>query len=306
MPLAPWKNTDVIPTYPLQPRNPARPDLLEISRGGAAGGGLDFSNCLVPHRKDYYLLVLVRRGSSRHWVDMRPYTLQPDMFYSTTPRQVHLKESLEPLDGTALAFAPDFLRLSDLETLTQLPLLSNPANGHELRLQPADIVFLEDVFGRLQAEHDQQRPWRTEMLRADLKTALIYLSRLYQAQYGDAAPAEPPLLERFTALLEAHHHALHQVADYAALLHLSAGHLNERIKQQSGQTPLALIQARRALEAKRYLFHTELNVAEVAFALGFEDPSYFGRFFRRSTGQTPMLYRAATREMYQQNGRLSG
>lgn len=297
MPATAKPNT-AIPTYPLYPRYASGNDLLEIN----ASNGEIFRPChadfLVPHRKSYFLLVLVRQSSSRHWVDMRPYDLQADTLYFTTPRQVNLKEQAAPLTGTLVAFEPEFLQLADLE-MAQLPLLTNPANGHELRLRPADIAFLEEVFGRMRQEFGQQRPWRTEMLRADLKTALIYLSRLYQEQYEVAVPTAPPLLERFVALLEAHHAVLHQASEYADLLHLSPGHLNERIKQQSGQTPLTLIQARLALEAKRRLFHTEDSVAEIAFALGFEDPSYFGRFFRQRVGQSPAAYRAATREMYQ-------
>ena len=137
------------------------------------------------------------------------------------------------------------------------------------------------------------------MLRAGLRAVLVHLSRLHQQQYGHLPAPAFTLLEKFTALVETHHAALHQVAQYAELLHLSPGYLNERVRRLSGQPALAHIHARLVLEAKRYLFHTRLSAAEISFALGFEDPSYFGRFFRRDVGRSPAGYRAATVEMYQ-------
>jgi AraC-like DNA-binding protein len=52
------------------------------------------------------------------------------------------------------------------------------------------------------------------------------------------------------------------------------------------------------LEAKRLLFHSERSIKEIAFELGFEDASYFNRFFKRIAQTTPAVYRSATREMY--------
>ena len=86
---------------------------------------------------------------------------------------------------------------------------------------------------------------------------------------------------------------------YAALLHLSAGHLGEVVKAQSGKPAIAHIQERLVLEARRLLFHTPHSVKEIGFDLGFADASYFNRFFKRQTGVTPAAYRASSRKMYQ-------
>lgn len=255
---------------------------------------------LAPHRKNFYFLVVMRRGGGRHWVDMRSYSQQANTAYFTAPHQVRLLEEATPFAGTVLGFTAEFLGRDHPAGGAALPLLAPATPGYELRLQAADLAFLEPVLAHMLAEYQQQRPWRLEMLRADLRAVLIHLSRLCQQQYTTPTP-EPTLLEKFTALVETHYPARHRVAQYAELLHLSPGHLNERVRQLSGQPALAHIRARLVLEAKRYLFHTSLSAAEISFALGFDDPSYFGRFFRRDTGHSPAAYRAATREMYQQN-----
>jgi AraC family transcriptional activator of pobA len=99
-------------------------------------------------------------------------------------------------------------------------------------------------------------------------------------------------------LVNEHYSEKHDVAAYANMLNMSAGHLGEVIKQQSGKTAIELIHERLTLEAKRLLFHTENSIKEISFELGFEDASYFNRFFKRISEQTPLAYRNDTRKMY--------
>lgn len=202
-----------------------------------------------------------------------------------------------------MGFTAEFLGLDQLagSVPLPLPLLASATPIPALRLQAADLAFLEPVLAHMQEEFVHQRSWHLDMQRAALRTVLIHLSRLHQQQYAAIPTTEPTLLASFTALVEIHHATQHQVAEYAALLHLSPGYLNERVCQLSGQPALTHIRARLVLEAKRQLFHTSRSVAEISFALGFDDPSYFGHFFRRAIGQSPVGYRRAAGKMYQQN-----
>jgi AraC family transcriptional activator of pobA len=91
---------------------------------------------------------------------------------------------------------------------------------------------------------------------------------------------------QFALLLEAHFRTLHAVRDYATRLHLSP------VRQ--------LIGARVLAEARHLLGTTGLTVAEVGYALGFEDASHFGRFFRQHAGCSPRAYRQNP-ALYQKN-----
>ncbi len=295
-----WPSTPPIPTYALAQCNRRGHTQFYIETGGEAGL-VPQAEFLLPHRKDFYFLVLVRQGGGRHWVDMQSFIHQANTCYLTAPHQVRLVEQAPPLGSIALGFRADFLGLDQPASFASLPLLAPAAPGHALRLHAADLAFVEPVLAHMQAEYAHQHPWYLDMLRADLRALLIHLSRLQQQQYAPTPSPEPTLLAAFTALVETHHATQHQVAQYAALLHLSPGYFNERIRHLSGQPALAHIQARLVLEAKRQLFHTPRSIAEISVALGFDDPSYFGRFFRRATGLTPASYRRVTHEMYQQN-----
>ncbi|MBC3784727.1 helix-turn-helix domain-containing protein [Spirosoma utsteinense] len=284
--------------YSLQESSSLGSSVFEITK---AGGNLRKlrSNVFVPHRKDYYFLCLVKAGNSHHWVDFIPYTTQPNRLYFTSPQQVQVKEETEPMDVIILSFTEEYLQLDENHSLRQLPIIQNPENSHELKLLPDHVLFIEDLLGKMLVEFNAGQTWRTGMLHAYMSVLLIYLSRLYTEQYqADTTSPDRTLLNRFRTYIDSRYHTLHQVADYADLLNLTPGHLNDRIKQQSGKTAIEHIHERLVLEAKRRLLHTNLSAKEIAWQLGFEDAAYFHRFFKRLAGNTPANFRTTIREMY--------
>jgi len=288
----------VIPKFALEPE-PATGNKMFRMNKVDCGMSMMRSDFLSPHRKDYYFFVLVRTGNSRHWIDMTPYTLKPDTFYFTVPHQVHLKEEAEPLDGMIMAFTEEFLALEGNSFIRQLPIIQNPYNGHELSLTSEDIVFLEDTMEKTYAEYRSHNNWQHGMLMAYVQVVLIYLSRLYTEQLSTLEKSrDRQLLKKYLSKIEESFIELHDVAAYADMLNISAGHLSEVVKEQSGKPAIAHIHERLILEAKRLLFHTEQSIKEIAFQLGFEDASYFNRFFKRLAKRTPQEYRLSSREMY--------
>jgi AraC family transcriptional regulator, transcriptional activator of pobA len=288
-----------IPKYSLQEVSANGNCLFEVVESKGEQNRQHPSIFLAPHRKDYYHLAFVKDGSSRHWVDMTPYVLKPDTFYFSVPHQVHVKEQAKPLVGTLLCFTDEFLTIEENQFLKQLPLVQNLHNGHELELSAKDVEFIEDIFGKIATEYKQKQDWRNSMLLAYLRVLLIYVSRLYTVQFvNNEALEERMLLNKFRSLIEEQYLQLHDVTAYANLLFISPGHLSEVVKQQSGKTAIEHIHERLMLEGKRLLFHTENSIKEIAFQLGFEDASYFNRFFKRLSSQTPLEYRKTTREMY--------
>ena len=257
------------------------------------------SDFLVPHRKNYYFWALVKQGSNRHWIDMKPYTLQANTFCFTVPHQVHLKEDAKPFSGFILGFTDEFLALEENSLLRQLPVIQNPDSGHQLFLKDEDVVFIEETLEKIFAENSTHNNWQHSMLTSYMRVLAIYLSRLYTAQFSNSvATPDKLLLKKYLSKIEENYATLHEVSAYADILNISAGHLGEVVKEQSGKPAIMHIHERLILEAKRLLFHTNRSIKEIAYQLGFEDASYFNRFFKRVAGDTPAVYRTATREMY--------
>ena len=286
-----------VAVYPLVPDEVAGNKYFRVHN--YEGSLPNMSDLLIPHRKDHYLLVFIRRAGGRQWIDMTPYILKDNTIYFTGPNQIILKEEFKQLWSTGIAFTREFLSFQENASLSNLPLIQNPQNGHELLLAEPDINFVEDMLARINAEYRHPSEWQQRMLTAYLTVLLTYLSRLYTEQFKDNdTSVDMLLLKNFQAKINESFRELHEVGDYASLLHISAGHLSEVVKIQSGKPAIKHIHERLTLEARRLLFHTNQSLKDIAFDLGFSDASYFNRFFKRETGVTPAEYRTNIRKMY--------
>lgn len=288
----------IIPKYALAANEATGNTMLSVNTANCSVN-YNRADFLVPHRKDYYFLVFVKQGSSRHWIDMKPYTIKPDTLYFSTPHQVNLKEEPKPFTGLSIAFTEEFLTMLENDMVRNLPIILNPHNGHQLDLNAADVIFVEDILDKIYNEYHTEDNWQHSMLKGYMQILLIYLSRLYTAHYNNTAEAnERILLQKYLQKIESNFTQFHDVVSYASMLNISAGHLSEVVKQQSGEPAISHIHKRLVLEAKRLLFHSDKSIKEIAFNLGFEDASYFNRFFKRLVNDTPAAYRIRIREMY--------
>ncbi len=287
-----------VPIYSLEPDERTGSNQFRVYQ--YEGSLPNQADLLIPHRKDHYLLVFIRHADSRQWIDMVPYPLKDNTIYFTGPDQVIVKEGFNQLWSTGIAFTDAFLALQENASLSKLPLIQNPHNGHELRLTDTDVGFVEDLLTKIRLETQQPGEFQQRMLSAYLTVLLTYLSRLYTGQFTGGEPsADKLLLRQFQARIDENFRHRHEVGEYASMLHLSAGYLSEVVKSQSGKPAIKHIHERLVLEARRLLFHTQHSLKEIAFDLGFAEASYFTRFFKRETGQTPADYRATIRKMYQ-------
>jgi len=152
---------------------------------------------------------------------------------------------------------------------------------------------LASVFRRIHDEYRADAPLRN----LSLETALIAMSIALARLSGDAEdPARRPgrsgrHFRGFIDLVERRHKEQWTVSQYAVALGITAPHLNTLCKRYAGRSAKRLIHDRLLLAARRGLAYTDRSVAAIAGDLGFADPSYFARFFRRSEGMTPSRFR---------------
>ena len=284
------------PPVPVHPFKGNGSETFTMAR--SAGGTVIEADMLLPHRKAYYLLVFVRQNQGRHWADLTSYEHRPNTVYFSEPGQILVKEEPTPFWGTHLEFTPEFVARHP--GLAELPIVQNPRHGHELRLTPTEADTVEAQLAQLEAEYQRPGEWQQRMLGACLTVLLTYLSRLYTEQYPEAEPTpDQRLLRAYQAKVEAQFREVHEVGAYATQLHISAGHLSEVIKAQTGRPAIKHLHERLVLEARRLLLHSQQPLKEIAYDLGFQNASYFTRFFKREAGTTPAEYRTSIRKMYQ-------
>ncbi|MGG7566393.1 helix-turn-helix domain-containing protein [Rhodovulum sp. DZ06] len=157
---------------------------------------------------------------------------------------------------------------------------------------PEAAAELAALFRLAAAEHAAARPGRAEALAALAEL----IGRHFARAAGRGAGREDPsaaLARAYLAWLEEHYRTQPSVADAAAALGVTATHLSRVCRQVTGRPASAHLHARLALEAKRLLVYTPMQVAQIGFSLGFADPAWFSRFFAKHAGLPPSKFRAA-------------
>jgi AraC-like DNA-binding protein len=243
------------------------------------------------HRHDFYVLGLCLEGATTHMLDFEQITIGPGEIVLIIPGQVHqaMESGGYGSNGYLIAFTADFL------LPMQIALPNYPTAP--VRLPTADLHQAKLIFSQLQKEYREQSPQYVAMLRHYLALLLVLVQR-HAAPYTQAGP---PLLARYRELLAVHFTEWTKPAQYASAMHVSADHLNEVVKQHTGQTVSAHISERRVLEAKRLLLHAKESIKEIAWHLQFNEVSYFNRFFKQHTGYTPAVFRENARGKYLSN-----
>jgi len=266
------------------------PDVLPFAMGSFDTIG-PLSRADFPHRHTFHEVVYVTGGRGLHVVDSVPSPLDPPHLSVVLPGQVHAWAHTSDLHGWVILFSDDFLLAHprDQDLLREL--------GQHRRLRPTGQAESElaALIREMDREFQAQREGFISVLQSYLHVLLLRSRRLLGAAPPEAEPGgrAAALAREFTRLLAQPGQADRSVADWAARLGVSASHLNHAVRQSTGRTPGQLIRQFRTLEAKRLLAGSDLTVRQVARRVGFADPAYFCRFFRRETGTTPGEFRRA-------------
>ncbi len=151
---------------------------------------------------------------------------------------------------------------------------------------------IEVLLPALLREYGGQAEHRQLLLESLLVSVLAWLRREPDAQAtGSARDRGRQYLAAFSVAI-GRDHARHLPLDhYAAQLGISTAHLNAVCRELAGCSALALVHARLMLEARRNLIYTSMSVRDIGDALGFADPAYFTRFFKRGSGLSPRQFR---------------
>lgn len=153
--------------------------------------------------------------------------------------------------------------------------------------RPAWNARLAALWAELHRDDDGH----VDAVAAQLTLLLVALARLAGSPDPGAGTRADPLVAEVFDVIEAHYHDGISLADVARTVGLTPGHLTTVVRERTGRTVLEWITERRMAEARRLLLHTELSVARVAGRVGYNDPAYFTRAFRRTHGTPPSAWR---------------
>lgn len=243
-----------------------------------------------PHRhNDLMQLFLVLEGEGKARLDSEWLQVAAPSLIIVPERAVHEFKWAVASDGFALSIRSHLIAALSQRIEPLSAAFSNPAI-----LDVSDSSqFLSGLFEAIHEESQESRLLKDVSLDALVRVLSIWLARNVAAESpaGSSPGRAGKHHSRFARLIDKHHKSQWSVADYASTLGITPSHLNAVCQKVTNKSALQIIHERLVLAARRELAYTERNVAGVAHHLGFADPSYFTRFFKRETGMTPAAYR---------------
>jgi AraC family transcriptional regulator, transcriptional activator of pobA len=245
-----------------------------------------------PHaHKELHHLLLVQRGGGVYSAEGARHEFAPVALISVPRSCVHGFDFKPRTDGWIVTASGALLQRIAREHQELTRVLEEPSVtplAAALSTQMASLFesLAGEFRGHLPGRRIAAELWLTAILVEALRSKLELAPETSRARSPDAQ-----LAARYRALIESNYRTQMSIADYARTLCVSTERLRLACVRSSGSAPLALLNARRLLEAKRSLLYTNMSVTLVAETCGFVDPAYFSRFFARSTGASPRSYR---------------
>ena len=241
------------------------------------------------HRHKYYEMVIItscEEGAFSHNIDFVPYPLHAGRIYFIAPNQAHgwnTKVYNTEYKGYLVTFNEEFLLTGNANLEQHLQKLFNPLNiDPYIEFEP--LKFIE-TFPTMYLLEDEYRKEKSDyfVMRSLLETLIHYMSKLKSDALGEMG-LNCQRLVNLGKVIEEHYKEERSVEFYARKVELSAKRLNEISKETSGQTVTQMIHKRLILESKREMVSQSKTIQNISDELGFENASYFARFFKKHEG----------------------
>lgn len=247
---------------------------------------------VFPHKHNFFHFVLFTKGSGEHIIDFNHYKVEPYQIYFMVPGQVHTWNFTGDEEGYVVNFSIDYFQSFLLRTdyLERFSFLQG-------KIEHLIFVLNEHYQNQALAILKQISVAKAEGLAEDYIRTLLLQFILYIAistekdQQENSNPYNHKIFNSFQQLVEQQFRSTKLPSIYADQLFITPNHLNAICKSYIGQSAGEIIRNRIVLEAKRLLINKNLNIAEIADELQFNDNSYFTKFFKKSAGLTPEEFR---------------
>jgi AraC-like DNA-binding protein len=247
-----------------------------------------------PHKHSFYHLVYFTEGAGSHSIDFINFDIKAGQVYFMNPGQVHAWSFKGTPRGYIINFSAHFLQQLIVHPgyLEQFSFFNGLASRQVIAIPVGSRTALTQLFEAILSEQEGKGEHREDFIRTLLLQLLYTISRTIKKDKSNAANNYKSLLFRnFQSLVDEYFSTKKLSRDYAAMLYITPNHLNALSKDVGGRSAGEIIRDRILLEAKRLLVNAEMNIAEIAAALDFEDNSYFTKFFKKYEGLTPQEFR---------------
>jgi len=253
-------------------------------------------------RKEFYKICLTTGKSKIHYSD-KTFEQEGTILFFGNP---HIPYSWETISttyiGYTILFSEEFFKNSERSESLQQSSFFKIGGTPVLKITEEQRGFLNTIFQKMIAEQESDYVYKDELVRNYISLIIHESLKLEPSEnYEQNKNASTRLASVFLELLERQFPIetintplqLKTAQHYAQHLNVHVNSLNRAVKEVTGKSTTAHITERIITEAKALLQHTDWSISEIAYALGFEYPTYFNNFFKKATGTNPKSFRLA-------------
>ncbi|GIU10357.1 MULTISPECIES: helix-turn-helix transcriptional regulator [unclassified Shewanella] len=245
-----------------------------------------------PHRINYFCFIYIAEGEGGHFVDFKYHPFKQGSFIFVNKHQVHAFDLKSRPKGKMINITEDFL--NTILTNIRIPFFT-PTHlvSSQQPLLTLSSLLVDTCNNLLLEINKAQENEAGSLLLVQLlfSSLLVALATERGADAQHLSETQAFRFQQFLLLIESNAAHTRDASDYAEMLHISYKSLNLLCKQASGQTTKQLIDAHAILEIKRRLTIGSAKIQEIAYDLGFDDVTYFVKFFKRHTQLTPSQFK---------------
>ena len=245
-----------------------------------------YEKFLVPHKGSAYFFMFFEKGTTGHQVDLQPLTVLEGELLFILPNQIH---TAPPLTEGIKFFTLGFAQNSSSLLPQQFPFLINPFNTAKISFDEVSKQRVIHLFRTLnQLLHTDKARTDTMIIIAYLNSLLTEFNSAYfrnssiKSLNGD----DISTFIQFKMKVENDFREQPSIASIASDLLMSEDKLCRIVKRYCARSPKEYLIQRLILEAQRILFYDKISTKELAYELGFSDPDYFSRLFKKCTGKS--------------------
>jgi AraC family transcriptional regulator, transcriptional activator of pobA len=233
---------------------------------------------------EHYDIIWISEGAGSYIVNHSHYTIAPNSLLCGTSSQCQQLVVEKPVTGMIISFNRDFIYQGyDSDGSLSADILSDFMNFSVARLKEDDAAELNTLTERMQREWTNGQQMKMQILTCYLHILLIHVRRTRKVSVAETFGVNA-MVRRFFTQIEMDFTRRKSVGDYASLFCVTANYLNQLVKQQTGGTAGYYIRRRIIAEAKRKALHSDQNMKQIAFSLGFVSEAHFSKYFKNYTG----------------------
>ena len=244
---------------------------------------IDLSSPVPRHKHSCYELFFITGGEGTFHIDCQDYHINRQSIFLVSPRRIHGWEDINHLQGYLLKF--DLSMFAENSFLNHMTVF----NFDLVHIEGSELAMIQNTFDALAEEYVTSKSFKNCTISSLLQILLIYIQRTLPVE--NVTYSTNALFSKLTELMQKNGHKIAQPSCYARKLKTNIKLLNHAVKEVTGDNVGDYIRNNTILEAQRLLKYDTMTCNEIAYHLGFTDPAYFSRFFKREVGVSPKNFR---------------